>query len=1029
MSDTKKHTMSSVTPAFLKPITQSNPESTIYLVDASGSTKTSANFGDGLPVIQKMLQIVEQQNTETVERDIMFWSNTSILHSNMQTDQETMWIELQSWNGKFGGTHLVPAIQTLQTSGKKYDCVEIITDGQINDDQYNVVNSLKQFIATNPNVILNIRTVTNKTTDYTQELTNVADKLYGIITSCDCAKLVQKYILHSPNHQSGFVNLFNAKLGEQQIQFGDNYFEQNDLPLFMEYLQEQVGTITKNASNASYASSEAEFIQLTNTLLTTISCLTKGKTKVMKTGIINMFHSTLLFDGCPQYVEIAVEHMVSTLFENENANEITFQNYIANRNKLFERTQMGLMENFAQSFKSSMFSHVDFYAIVPDKTNRKLNILLTDLNKSSQFTATAQYGFDKYVNSAISIDDYVYPVLPLNFKRTKHVEQAIRQWVRKVYGQRFGISGESEVLMYLFLTDMYRIITTPNVPENVVASMRSIAMTMLNRNRFNTNIKEIDFLLSGNPPTSLLGSIDDAKQFLAQSANIFGLSLSAYELWYNILLSLGNEQLMDAQQHVFDADTTTAAVLPSPSTFLDATVIDLRIGNRDAEYTCIYTLESTAETGGYMIGEHFQNSFRCSPKIVICQESYDKIVADNAFSCPFCRMQLDTTILHNIPPQNNQIHQPVDLLGFSHDENCKTKHDIIDLSAPLNASTSFKIVDACDFSAKSFDVVGGQVFIHPLNRKQIVNKTTENIANFINTHYPFLNHIGSIAEEFGFAICGGFCTKLLLGDTKVNDIDIFLTKIVEPNAIIQIINEIESAVLGFDATLHSLFAYKNNTNVIDIIFHKDSNIMFKFQIILIKHTDILQVMNDFDLGACCAFYRNGALFLTEKCENAMQHMMNTVDMNLSSSIYDKRLLKYFNTGFAIGVKNTLTNKIKNERQHRTNNINYCDTIEFDCINIDKNAVNGGGDENASGTVPLYPCAEYDSIESIKKLAEKYPENVTLFAKTDIKLADNAFLVVGDKVIEKLIDVDELYYLNTNGEKQLWKESHEIVDVK
>jgi hypothetical protein len=38
-------------------------------------------------------------------------------------------------------------------------------------------------------------------------------------------------------------------------------------------------------------------------------------------------------------------------------------------------------------------------------------------------------------------------------------------------------------------------------------------------------------------------------------------------------------------------------------------------------------------------------------------------------------------------------------------------------------------------------------------------------------------------------------------------------------------------------------------------------------------------------------------------------------------------------------------------------------------------------------------------------------------------------VVGDKVIEKLIDVDELYYLNTDGEKQPWSESHEIIDAK
>lgn len=534
---------------------------------------------------------------------------------------------------------------------------------------------------------------------------------------------------------------------------------------------------------------------------------------------------------------------------------------------------------------------------------------------------------------------------------------------------------------------------------------------MLYRKRPFDNLYEIDFLMRGNPPTSLDGKPEKANQMLCLAGKIFNIDAEPLDIWYSILLAIGDENLLFIQRRfAHNKNINTAPYTNALHVSLDE-IMNASHGNYD--YTCIYTYESTDLTGGYIFNKHAFNDDVCSPKYVISNEAYDILKSrGHYFKCPNCNTYLTMENLSKISKQVDFENNYKNLENIIHNPEFENKHEIIDLNDTIG--NAIKLLDDCVFDVKSFYVIGGKTFVNYYITKTLSLKNNNDIANAINEHYPFLNNI-SFTHENGFCIAGGFCTNLLFGDKCINDIDIFLHKNVLPSAIIAKIDEIYNAMIQFKYYLKMQCVYKNNTNVIDILFHSYNTIEYKFQIILIKHDTVEEIFNEFDINSCCAMYYDNKMYLSQRAEHSFKYMMNTIDINCASPIYSGRVAKYFYRGFAIGMKEELLKYIDYEKTGCSDeihkNINYVAKVTF-TEDFDKPySMKKIKENNGENTKPLYDTDKYYNITHVTEFVKQNPNTMTLFNFDEIKLAKDAFLQVGNTKIKGLISRCELQYVH------------------
>ena len=82
------------------------------------------------------------------------------------------------------------------------------------------------------------------------------------------------------------------------------------------------------------------------------------------------------------------------------------------------------------------------------------------------------------------------------------------------------------------------------------------------------------------------------------------------------------------------------------------------------------------------------------------------------------------------------------------------------------------------------------------------------------------------------------------------------------------------------------------------------NIKFhhKMQFILTQNDNIEKILNGFDLMASCVAYDGQHVYFNGRSHIAYKYMINIVEENKYSDLFDMRLIKYFDSGFSIVVK-------------------------------------------------------------------------------------------------------------------------------
>ena len=133
----------------------------------------------------------------------------------------------------------------------------------------------------------------------------------------------------------------------------------------------------------------------------------------------------------------------------------------------------------------------------------------------------------------------------------------------------------------------------------------------------------------------------------------------------------------------------------------------------------------------------------------------------------------------------------------------------------------------------------------------------------------------------------------------------------------------------------------NETEINELVKNKDfSNyfedgditgvrMMYRLQFVLTKNRHIKDIFENFDLYPSCVAFDGNNTYFTKKSEQAYKYMINVVNENNYSTLFDHRLSKYFTYGFTIVLPELNIEAIKNNKVLKlgTNKFNIIQVLD------------------------------------------------------------------------------------------------------
>ena len=228
--------------------------------------------------------------------------------------------------------------------------------------------------------------------------------------------------------------------------------------------------------------------------------------------------------------------------------------------------------------------------------------------------------------------------------------------------------------------------------------------------------------------------------------------------------------------------------------------------------------------------------------------------------------------------------------------------DINKVQNTLNQESNYKYI----ISQK----VDGLV-VHPSD-SHIEIKLPENIhSTFIKNmksvlskdHFKFVQ---SILNLYGNKLCiaGGFCTNMLLGIKKFDDIDFFFHSLMDSQGSEELDN-VYKLVDGFNKKhKHSAIHYVSG-HAVTLFIGK-----IKLQFITKCFSSIQAILDSFDLSPACIAYDGDKVYVSDKAKKAFEDKHCTLDVDKKSLTYERRICKYFRQkGFGIRLPNFDISKV------------------------------------------------------------------------------------------------------------------------
>lgn len=180
-------------------------------------------------------------------------------------------------------------------------------------------------------------------------------------------------------------------------------------------------------------------------------------------------------------------------------------------------------------------------------------------------------------------------------------------------------------------------------------------------------------------------------------------------------------------------------------------------------------------------------------------------------------------------------------------------------------------------------------------------------------HYPFEKNISErldikILREFikyvglKMYLAGGSLISMIKG-INVNDYDFF---IVDENFDINKIPDFEPFVIEVEGKRYTVQRQNHTSNKIPFFIYKNietNKIKLKIDIITRLYRSPSEIIHGFDVDCSCILYDfdSNKIFITERCQYALNYQTNTVNFDRLSPSYEHRLCKYRDRGFKIYI--------------------------------------------------------------------------------------------------------------------------------
>lgn len=154
----------------------------------------------------------------------------------------------------------------------------------------------------------------------------------------------------------------------------------------------------------------------------------------------------------------------------------------------------------------------------------------------------------------------------------------------------------------------------------------------------------------------------------------------------------------------------------------------------------------------------------------------------------------------------------------------------------------------------------------------------------------YLNFLEGIDLE-NVLVAGGCMASLIHGNTRFEDVDMFIYGLDESEADARVTRLLEQ-IIAADQYSDDLQIRKNNYCITVTGSHT-------YQIIFRLYKSIQEILDGFDLGSSCVGYDGKQVWLNERGKFSHENNCNVVDVTKRSTTFEARLRKYFNRGYSI----------------------------------------------------------------------------------------------------------------------------------
>lgn len=651
-------------------ITEKNTGIPILLIDASGSV--TCNMTNDKLIFDRMCELVNGLNFE--EYRVIFWN------SNQQGSDNAAAIFKD-------GIYKLPFVikkstlnQTFQyvRGNIKYNCltfphlafecipadwfggnittkIYFITDGkmgysqismmEMNNLKYKLGESIKK-LSERYNIQLNIITVEpyNREFGEVEALNQAAGcDVYNVIMENKLTKFISKFTSYTLNHPDGFVHINRNTPPAGYVPYCDQYFSELRVDDFIRYL---IDVIKKTDD-------ENELLKIVQNLSASLCVLAKDKPKHRVKQMINLF--------CELFSETKLDQMfvkfiLADAIEKENAGMANiFAYYRAQLKDLYKRANELLNKDVRDAIGIG-----DSFLTLPVE-----NKIIRGYSKL--IDQNMMIDGKLYPESAIKINHLTIPVIPFKYSNSFMNEQCLRQWVRQLISKMYGVNALEDIVIYLILGIVLRIVKS-DIEEEVKESYRRLATIMLKKKRMNTDQTELERLENGELPVPNSGKIENFYGFMGRVGEILGLKLEPFTIWYLLCLALNNEKIVNKQLiHCRDSIEQDFPGCEYKKLLEKINVNKIELYKIPLEsmldYRCLITLDDVSEIGGYRFLPHQNLSGNvCSPIYVLSNEGYETLISDIS-QCPLCYTRLNENSFEKVGAK------PADLGEIIFDEN------------------------------------------------------------------------------------------------------------------------------------------------------------------------------------------------------------------------------------------------------------------------------------------------------------------------------------------------------------------------